>query len=291
MRLGLGGLAGIAAACVVAAPAHAADEFGWRASLQPDGRPSLNVASAPAGATLEVFRCPGGGACEAQSLPIVLTYGVSAVDVSGAQPGDVFEGRWTKDGAVVSSGRTKPWIGPATPTGAPAVLGTPIVGSTITSTAGTWVGGWGDTWSGGVGTELVACRSAAGIDCRRLGGAPETVNASDLGGYLFALSSYGSGFYSGPIPPIPPPPPTFPAIGPNTAVFTASAPVGPIVRPPVPPTATLRSRALRRNHQLSLGRVTCPAACKVDLTVSGGGKAVRRTLTVTGTRALTIAPR
>jgi hypothetical protein len=71
------------------------------------------------------------------------------------------------------------------------------------------------------------------------------------------------------------------------AVFAASAPVGPIVREPVPPTATLRSRALRRNHQLSLGRVTCPQRCTVKLTVSGGGKAYRRTLSATGLTALT----
>jgi hypothetical protein len=295
MRLGLGALAGVAVACAMAVPAFAADDFGWQAWVQPDGRASLNVVSPPAGATLEVFRCPGGGACEAQALTIVQTSGVSAVDVSTAQPGDVFEGRWTKDGDVVSSGRTKPWIGPATPTGAPTVQGTAIVGSTITAVAGTWVGGWSDTWRGGVGTELVACRSAAGTDCRRLGGAPETVSASDVGGYLFAMSSYGSGFSSGPVPPMPPPPPIFPAIGPNTAVFSASPPLGPIVpvaKPEVaPPTATLRSRALRRNHQLSLARVTCAAACKVKLTVTGGGKTLRRTLSVTGTKALTIPPR
>jgi hypothetical protein len=295
MRLGIGGLAGVAVACAVAVPAFAADDFGWQASLQSDGQATLNVVSPPAGATLEVFRCPGAGACEAQSLPIVQTSNLGAVDVSTARPGDVFEGRWTQNGGVVSSGRTKPWIGPATPTGTPAVQSTAIVGSTITAVAGTWVGGWGETWGGGVGTELVACRSAAGVDCRRLGGAPETVSASDVGAYPFALSSYGSGFTSGPVPPMPPPPPTFPAIGPNTAVFSASPPVGPIVpvaKPEVaPPTATLRSRALRRNHRLSLARVTCVTACKVNLTVSGGGKTVRRTLTVTGTAALTIAPR
>src|SRR4051794_37066498 len=108
MRLGLGGLAGVAMACLAAAPASAADGIDWQASLQPDGRASLNAAIAPAGVTFEVVRCPNGGACEAQSLPIVGSYGVNAVDVSTAQPGDVFEGRWTKDSAVVTTDRTKP---------------------------------------------------------------------------------------------------------------------------------------------------------------------------------------
>jgi hypothetical protein len=291
MRLGLGCLAAIGAACLAAGPAYGAEEIKWQASLAGDDGPSLGVVLAPAGATLEVFRCPGGGLCDARSLPV--TQATDAVDVSTAQAGDVFEGRLTQNGVVVASGRTAPWIGPATPTSAPSVQGAPIAGGTVTAVPGRWVGGWGDAWSGGVGTEVVVCRTAAGSDCRRLGGSPTTVGATDVGGYLFALSSYGSGFSSGPVPPMPPLPPTFPTIGPNTATFTASAPVGTVVpvASPVPPTATLRARALRRNHQLSLGRVTCPAVCAVKLTVSGGGKTVRRTLTVTGTKALTIPPR
>ncbi len=100
---------------------------------------------------------------------------------------------------------------------------------------------------------------------------------------------------------------TTPAGGPRLAVFDRDSggmesysvevfrcPGGgrPIAATPEPqPTASVRAQARRAKGALSIGRVTCPQRCTVDLTVSGGGRTLRRSLSVTGLRALTIARR
>jgi hypothetical protein len=78
---------------------------------------------------------------------------------------------------------------------------------------------------------------------------------------------------------------------PQAAVPTPAPTTAPQAAPKAP-TASIRSKALRRRGRLVLGRVTCESRCSVRLKVSGGGcQAVQRTLTVFGTHKLTIPVR
>jgi hypothetical protein len=305
-------VATVLAALIGAAPAYAADDSVWEAGLTPAGDAILTVGPSvyrdPEFERIEVFRCPGG-ACEAEPLPHVATGGTRfpsrggqwlSVDVSVAGAGDVFEARFLDAGGqVVKTERTAAWQGVAALDRAPSVQGDPVVGASVTPVAGHWSGGWATPWSSGGTEELVACRTAAGTDCAWLSyGLPLALEARWRGWFLFSVSRFWSGrtnWVSGQV---------LPAYGSptgdvtRTTLLAGSGPVGPIAAAPqtaptVGPaaTASIRARALRRDHRLSVARVTCPVRCSVVLTVRGGGKTVRRSIQVVGSSALTIAPR
>jgi hypothetical protein len=56
-------------------------------------------------------------------------------------------------------------------------------------------------------------------------------------------------------------------------------------------TATIRTRALRRTGRLTIGKVTCPSRCTVGLKVTGKFRTIRRHVSVTGAKALSVPVR
>jgi hypothetical protein len=283
------------ALCVLTYAAPAAADFDTQ--VDESGAPHLHVATAgydtPDADEIKVYRCPDGGTCEDAPLPLDAS---AVVTLGTVAPGDVFEARYMKGGTVVRADRTPAWTGTPAVATPPALQGEPVVGARVSATASAWTGGWGAPWGWYAGSEVTVCRSLEGTDCWALSpGSPVALDARWAGWYLFATAQFTSSHYH--IPP-PVPPPVYPhltrvASGPVVAV---SAPAGPIAAKsgaPAPPTAkaTLRSRPLRRNHRLTLGSIECPVRCVAKVTVSGGGKTLHRTLWVTGTKAITIAPR
>jgi hypothetical protein len=289
---------GLAALCVsVPASPAAADDFHWEATMTEAGEPTLGVwpTYGTLGGEVAVFRCPAGAAeCDGQPLPVsAVKPELLSVALGSPASGDSFEARLSKAGKVVTTIRTPAWRGVPAVVRAPTLIGKPIVGHRVRMTLGTWTGGWDAGWPGGwrndASNAVVVCRTKAGAGCVLLARSYDPkppLDAGYAGRYLFALSRiyFWNGWVSAQLaPPYP--------IGDlkPSPVTTISAPLGPIVTPA--PSASIRARALRGHGRMSVGRVTCRVRCAVRLTVSGGGKTVRRTLTVTGTRALTIAPR
>jgi hypothetical protein len=297
-------------ACLSTAPAYGAQVY-LSAASDEDGNPVLfaPVLSEEPSVSSEVFRCPGGGACG--PVPLQMTTderGTTRVDLRAAQPGDAFEARFTSADGTVTTARTPRWTGTIVPLTAPAVVGQAVVGQAVSAAGVQWRGGWAYPWQT-IDTNLVfACPDATATrDCSVVAlSDPVALDARWTGFYLFAYSSRWSAPDPGSaVPAAPGMPfdldPRF--LGSTTLV---SAPIGPVVvgAPPAPgvttrvfadpaaPRATVRPRALRVKGRLSIGRVTCPTRCVVRLTVSSAGrKALRRTLHVTGTKALTIPPR
>jgi hypothetical protein len=202
------------------------------------------------------------------------------------------EVRLIRDGQPLTY-RTPAWRGTPQLLTRAALTGSPVPGETVEAAPGIWTdAGWAPGWPGGwkndVSTNLYACRSvdAKGCDLVAYGTTFKVVDRW-LGRYLFAAS--GISFWDGWVAQLAAAP--YP-VGdlPQRPMDSNSAPLGPIA-PAALPVASIRARALRRNHGLSVARVTCPVRCAVKLTVSGGGKTIRRTVSVIGTQALTIAPR
>jgi hypothetical protein len=226
--------------------------------------------------------------------------GPGGFNTAGSVPGDVFEAHWIDQGTVAHIARTPDWQGPLTMTQGPSVQGQLTVGAALTAIPGQWVGGWGLPWGRSLYDRLVVCRNPDGTDCFTLAaaGQPVTLEARWAGWYAFATTMGYSG-HTNAISAQAPPCPLPCAL---SAIFrsensVASAPVGPIAAAPaptprpLPATASIRARALRRDHRLSIARVNCPQRCAVTAIVTGGGKRLKRTLTVTGFKALTIPPR
>jgi hypothetical protein len=93
------------------------------------------------------------------------------------------------------------------------------------------------------------------------------------------------------------PAPAFPSALRRSATVERSAPLGPIVGAPERtrishgPLASIRTRALRRNGRLLVGRVSCES-CSVRLKVSGGKRRAHyETLRVTGVKSLIVPVR
>lgn len=278
------------AALLFAAPANAGPPFyiDVQGGTTVDERPTLSVTVPTDGTTVEVFRCPGNGACDPQPLGWLTD---RAVDVSAAAPGDGFEVRLSEDGTVVATQRTPGWFGPPARVSGPGLAGTPVVGATLSPVWSEWSGGWGAPRRS-VSTSLMFCRTPAGTGCTFVSyGDPVVAPQTYAGFYAFTESrTVHTGFGGAPVavslavPPFP--------VANVTPGPTVAGPFGPIAEAPKPqPAASIRAKALRANGRLSVGRVMCPERCTVKLTVSGGGKTVHRTLTATGLRALTIPHR
>ena len=299
----------VAAVCTLAfaAPAQAQDPYIYLGAATDGDAPYLRVAIPAGGGTAEVHRCPGGGECDAQPLPSSSEQRYATVlvtaDLSSAQPGDQFEARLIKDDEVVATDRTLTWNGPVSNRQLAAVTGALRVGGTVAVAPSVWDGGWAQPWARSV-ERFIACRDVNATDgCWKLG--PDTTLTLEPrweGYYLFVTSYFESGNLGRaaaevavPFPVDAPDRNRMPVVsgayGPVAAVVTPPAPQIAQTKPAAPPSAMLRSRALRRDGKLSLGSVTCPARCTVKLTVSGGGKTLRRTLTLTGKKALTIPRR
>ncbi|MDA0164671.1 hypothetical protein OM076_30670 [Solirubrobacter ginsenosidimutans] len=239
---------------------------------------------------VEVVRCPAGGACESTPTPMTPE---GYVDLTAIAAGDSYEARWSEDDMVVKAVRTPPWLGPYVVTAPPAVAGVPAVGGTLSAVLAEVSGGWGAPWGPFSGGSLAVCRSPQATDCQVLGegSAPVLISERWTGWYAFATTGFVSG-QSHPTDSIPVYakgvyPYAVESLQPS-ARRAVSAPAGPIATA----TATIRDRALRREHRLSVARVTCPLPCSAQFKVSGGGeKAYTQTVAVTGLAALTIPPR
>ena len=283
----------------------------WEASLTAAGEMQLSVLTPPGLSGepydgVQVYRCPEGGACATDPLPSTRTSEYrSTIDVSGSVGGDAFEARYSRDGAVVLTDRTVPWLGNAALSVAPSVVGDPMLGSTVKAVSGQWSGAWSPPWQE-VYTELFACRTPVATDCAFLAERDYvkpfvgiTLQERWVGWYLFARSQFWSGktnAIGGTVPtPYGWPYPTLGG-GPLVAISAPVGPIGPLPQQPVlaakPATASIRARALRSKGRLSIARVTCPVSCRATLTVYGRGrKTLKSTFSVAGTKALTILPR
>jgi hypothetical protein len=275
--------------------------------LAPDGHPSITAGWFEP-EQVELFVCPpGADAC----TPVDWTN-------RDYQPGETAAGTTFEvrrpDGTTE---RSPAWQGQVRSVSAPTVSGRLFATGDALAHAGAWTGGWGDDMSW---LSLYACGTAAGAECLplpQIAGCPvpcETVKpqtsvsygglagipAAFAGRYLFATETRIPRDQRG--RPIAVPAlwsPDWPSdLPPAGGLVSVSGPVGPlglpskVVEPVSAPTVTLRTRALRSKGRLSIGRITCVQRCKVSLKVSGGRrKAKTSTFTVTGTRALRIAPR
>jgi hypothetical protein len=287
-------LAALVCLLVVTAPAYGDGFNDWEADGT-DLAPSYSWRSLgpfPDYDTVRVFRCSGGGACDSTPLQWHPATYRDSVDVGAFPPGDVFEGRWFKDGTVVHTARTPVWLGTPHVTHTPAVQGRLVVGSTLTLVPGQWAGGWGPPWGASTYGRIYVCHSPDATDCFVLDPQAAVLEARWQGWYAFATSS----FYSGRTSAIPAMAPwVYPYAQPRIFMsrLSHSGPLGPIAAPDPPsPSAWIRGGALRRDGWLRIARVTCAAPCNVTFTVSSRGrKTLRQTLTVSGMQALVIRPR
>jgi hypothetical protein len=302
--------AALFALLALAPSAHTGDEV-WEAGTTSAGGPRLAVHDRTVFEaepySVQVFRCPNGGSCDTQPLASTAgdydDYGAQRVDLGSAAAGDVFEARFSRDGAVVRTERTAPWLGDYVLTRAPSVAGQPVADAVVSGDAGAWAGGWGERWQGASANTFAACRLPEGVDCVEFSPFYPTAKLESrwTGWYVFAISNVSSGHHGAPIvteygyPSYPNPIARLVLAG-NQALSAAFGPIaaasGPQPTAPRPqPAASVRSRALRAEGRLLVGRVSCPERCVVKLTVSGGGKTIRRTLNVIGTKALTVPRR
>jgi hypothetical protein len=303
MRKFMGVASAVMPLLVLSAPASAAD-VGFAAANDAAGRPTLS-AWASDGSTLikdvAIKECADAATPSADCRPVMVSVadptGTVTNELGTPAPGTVYEASY--GGAV---GRTPAWLGQIANVTPPAVFGVPVVGGIVSATPGTWSGGWDAPWSSQSWTALLACPDTSLAGCWYLtSGEPVILEPRWAGWYLYAhetrvsMSNYPvAARVAGPFPY------TTPV---ETGVTKAlSGPAGPIAGPatrstmvqakvPAAPIATVRARALRAKGQLSVARVTCETPCTVKLTVSGGGKTLRRTVSVAGTKALTIPPR
>lgn len=270
------------------AAAHAQGNTAGLWSLAPDGNPRIGVLLPVDLDDLRV--CPPGGVCES----------VNVRDLPH-EPGETAVGTIFEADVFGVTERSAAWQGRVTSTRAPSMTGTLASGESLTPTAGTWSGGWGDDVSR---LSLFVCRTEAGEGCVYVAG---PLRAGYVGGYAFAVDARaGRSEPAGLAPPDGASQP-LPA---SAASVALSAPAGPIaaraVDAPriVPPTGpgggpapgakpkgpkvTLRKRVLRRGARVTVGTVTCQARCKVRLSVGDGRRTLKRDLSVRGTARLAI---
>jgi hypothetical protein len=305
-RAALSVLAYLTFAPAATAQEPTAEQFATQYWSDAEGHPYLvaSTNSAMAGLTFNEWRrCAPGATCDAitstpPDSPIYTSGGIATP--GDTAPGTVFEASYTRAGSEVKV-RTPPWTGRVTLAAPPVVSGEPVVGETVSVQSARWDGGWGST-SIHQHVDLFACPTPAGGACWGVG---PTLEARFAGWYLIVRAQYHSNFFvevqGWPVPP-------YPVWGGldttsagrysvySTPVQVRPAPVGlpaPVqdqvseVVKPKPPTASLRTTALRRNGRLQLGRVTCEVRCTVRLTVAGS----TRSFKVLGTRTLTASLR
>ncbi len=279
-------LALAAAALALAAPhARAAPSYGVQISqelLAVDGAPSLVANFTPSGslATPSWSVCaPGAATC----VPAGVT---SRSFQPGPEPaGTTFAASAAYGGATYTA-RSDPWQGPAAATAAPSLTGAPKVGAVVTPHAGAWSGGWaGDSDL----LHVEACRTRDGRGCTTIAhpwahlGLRAPIDPRWSGRWLFALDQrLGRGtvlpavaFLSPTGIPTTPPGPT----------VSRSAPLGPVTGPAL----ALRDHPLLQlDDRLLIGRATCAHRCRVGVRVLAGRRSARATLTLRGTRSLTV---
>ncbi|MEV4423619.1 hypothetical protein AB0L40_27175 [Patulibacter sp. NPDC049589] len=213
--------------------------------------------------------------------------------------GPTFGALATDPGAVAApTVALGPLVGPvpaARPGTPPTITGRLAAGVTITATPGTWPDAPDD---GLVATGLRACPTPKDdARCRVLARANDdevatagrgraTLGTQLLGWYVGAFERHGrsNGFRSS-FDPGDPARDALPVAGPTVVV-------GPLSPTPVrlarTPRVHLRSTAATRGTRLDLGRVRCTGRCVVRLTVSGGGRTVRRVTAARGDAAVTV---
>jgi len=275
--------------------------------LAPDGHPLITQGSL---ADSDVYVCPPDDAC----APV--NWNGERGDGKTYAPGATTAGTVFELRTVGDSERSRPWQGRVQSTAPPTIAGQLVVTGSAQPVAGTWTGGWGDEISG---LDLAACFNADGTNCfsvPQAQGCPapcETVSpgtavsSGGLGGLPRVLSGRYLLATETRLPldrrgwPVPIPAPwgmsqAFDLPAPST-LHVRSTPAGRLPvpersgvtgRPPGDPTVKLRARALRRAGRLLLGRVTCPATCRVAIRVSGGGRrSSTRSWTGSGVMAIT----
>ena len=294
---------------IAAAPAHASAPYAiW--STDGNGDPSLVAADSEAIVTLS--ECVDGGSTCTPVADQNAADGYASATAGETPAGAVFKATFAYLGRPAVTWSSPAWDGRLVVATPPTLMATPVAGGNAVPLSGTAAGGW----RGGAGSVagVQACTQPDGGECWTISysGAPSSIDLRWAGYYLSAIESWSSWSSQGnpPIPPMPAWPPLpwgpypwaqTPPIG--GAIHSRSTFVGPVAaepqhqaftqpgKKPAPPKASIRARALRGKGHLNVARVTCATKCTVKLTVSGGGKAIRRTLSVTGARALTIAPR
>ncbi|MDO9353373.1 MAG: hypothetical protein Q7T55_06745 [Solirubrobacteraceae bacterium] len=223
--------------------------------------------------------------------------------------GTTFEAT-TVVGGVTTTARSKTWTGRVTNTSLPTIGGDPRVGGTVTATAGTWTGGWGDERSE---LRIRLCKSPEpGRACVTLapGPASAVLDSAYAGWYVGAIdyryardSVFPAGAWPAPVPGIPS---TIPAPTPSRIVVN-SALIGPItpaqppsvseedggLRPqtdPKPlgftPKVTVLKTAKKAKGARTLGSITCTGTCVATVTYAQGKKTATSQLTITGKKAL-----
>jgi hypothetical protein len=266
----------------------------WRA-CPPDGSP---CSALPESAYSQTWRCT----TPARSCS--LTAGLRE-----AAPGTVFEAVFDTDG-VITTRRTAMWLGPVSASVPPMIVRAEI-GRVVSVAPGSWDGGFAAAPEVPAALrsfhELTACRGADGTDCFWLE-RDTPIPARFAGFYAYVdESSYYEGQWSRlfccVIGDRLPPAPRRERLGPLSSMQSRSAPSQICCVPPAPatpgppearppsPSASVRARAYRRNGRLHVARVSCALRCAVRLTVTSARGTYARSLSVRGTRSLSIPPR
>jgi hypothetical protein len=296
---------------IAAAPAHASAPY---AIWNTDGNGDPSLVAADSGAIVTLSECVDGGSTCTPVADQSAADGYANATPGETPAGAVFKATFAYAGQPAVTWSSPIWKGRLSVTSPPTLtLTAPIVGGNAVPQAGSATGGWDGSLISVTGVQ--ACTLPTGGNCWTItySGSSGPIDFRWVGYYFAALGSWGSISVLGnppmpamgalgplpwgpypwaqPAPILPPVQSRSTFVGPIAAAEPASeVSTSPVTRP-APPTASIRARALRGKGQLSVARVTCATKCTVELTVSGGGKTIRRTLSVTGARALTIAPR
>jgi hypothetical protein len=271
-----------------------------------DGQPSLVANYSPDGS----LATPQWKICNPDCGPVVATSNVLNPGETAA--GTTFEASATPSGGATTTARSRQWLGRVTSTAAPTFTGTPVVGSTLTPSAGTWSGGWGNdfSWLG-----MRACRTADGQDCHAMDSAPLgqnvttplVIDAAYVGWYIGAVETRlaAETAIAGVGLPQATPGKIYPIASPAPGQTVAVSPlVGPVAGLPaatddpdkdsttITPVFTsrlaLRKKALVKGSLLSLGTIRCSSRCVAHVTVKAGGKTVKHRLVVKNAKAITV---
>lgn len=309
-------LAGALATFALAAPAARADGVKISQTLiGTDGWPVLVANYEPDGGVAT----PSWKRCTADSCGAVVATG-NSFSPGPTEPGTIFEAS-TDVGGVVTTDRTKPWLGQVTNTARPTFSGDVRVGGTLAPAGGTWSGGWGDE-SSLIG--MRACPTPAGTDCKAMsaammqgGDGRVVINPAYAGLYVGAIDvRVGAGvafpaigylFPSDRGSPWPAPTP-----GQIVAAGDLAGPVPARASNPVPPavdgngkpeagkSATKPTVKLRRHAQRSkvgntkktkllLGTVKCAGGCTANVTAAQGKRRVTWSVKAAGSSATNIS--
>jgi hypothetical protein len=225
-----------------------------RWDLTPAGDPLLERDQVPHTNWMEWWACPPREACR------IVSERESRYEPGPTARGTVFESvGWDADV------RGPMWLGRVAATRPVALTGDPTPGGSLRVVEAAWTGGWGTEVSDRV---ILTCPPRANANCEPLTG---LLTEKHQGWYVFAVESRRT--------PAAPVLVTTKRPAPS-ALVSVSAPIGPVGDPVE---VTVSARASQTSRRVAVGRVTCKR-CRVELQVAS----VRRTLTVRGTRALSV---